>query len=67
MSARSVYKAAAGSTHSSAETGGITFNTGAIVAPVGDPICERHASHCDLGAGANQCRKIGAEKHIAPA
>jgi hypothetical protein len=36
LSARSVYEAAAGTAHGSAETGGITFNTGATVAPTGN-------------------------------
>jgi hypothetical protein len=53
LSARSVYEAAAGTAHSSAEVAGITFNTGATVSPVGNMTTwSRASAKAALASGA---------------
>jgi hypothetical protein len=53
LTARSVYEAAAGTAHTSAEAGGITPNTGATVTPPGNATAwSRASAKAALAAGS---------------
>jgi hypothetical protein len=53
MGARETYNSSVASNHASAETGGITFNTGATVTPPGNATTwSRASARAALGAGS---------------